>query len=260
MIPLWKSHNSIGGKSILTLGEPKKLDEGPDSIFSILTENKMSDLILVEDTMIGFLDALNKSKALDIHLVFGLRVSMCDDPSIIKKNSGEDNCEHKVIIFAKNDMGCKRLYGIYSAAHVKGEGRLDEETLSKIWNDDDLQMVVPFYDSFIFKNAMGFNSCTPHLQPFSPSFFIERNGLPFDALIEEAVNSYCEEFNYKTHLAKSIYYNQRKDFEAFQTYKCICSRNFGNSTLSRPNLDHFASREFCFESFMENRNEKLTSL
>ena len=257
MIPLWKSHNSIGGKSILTLGEPKELDESSDSIFSILSKNNINELTLVEDTMIGFLEALNRSKELGIHLIFGLRVSMCDDPSINKKSSGEDNCEHKVIIFAKNDAGCKRLYGIYSAAHVKGEGRIDEETLSKIWNNNDLDMVVPFYDSFIFKNAMGFNSCTPHLKPFSPSFFVERNGLPFDHLIEDGVRSYCSDHNYDIHLAKSIYYNTRNDFEAFQTYKCICSRNFGNSTLSRPNLDHFASREFCFESFMENKNEQF---
>ena len=262
MIPLCKSHYSIGGKSILTLGPPNKEDkEGSDSIFSILQEAGMKQLVLVEDSMIGFLEALKRSEELNIQLIFGLRVSMCDDASIPKKESKEDNCEHKVIIFAKNDMGCKRLYGIHSAAHVKGQGRIDEDALKKIWDKNDLEMAVPFYDSFIFKNTMGFNNCTPHLEDFSPSFFIERNGLPFDSLLEEYVVSFCKSFNYEITLSKSIYYKLRRDFEAFQTYKCICSRNFGRaSTLSRPNLDHFASREFCFESFMENKDNEFASI
>ena len=257
MIPLWKSHYSIGGKSILTLSDSND-EQGPDSIFSLVQSAKLDKVILVEDTMIGFLEALKRSRDLGIQLIFGLRVSMCDDKSTSKKESQDSNCEHKVIIFAKNDMGCKRLYGIYSAAFVNGEGRIDEETLKKIWNDDDLEFVVPFYDSFIFNNTMGFNNCTPHLTDFNPSFFIERNDLPFDSLLEEKVLSYCDSFNHKAQLAKTIYYNKRSDFEAFQTYKCICSRNFGRqSTLSRPNLDHLASREFCFESYLENKENEL---
>jgi|TARA_B110000495_G_C22929388_1_gene543251 DNA polymerase III alpha subunit len=260
MIPLWKSHYSIGGKSILTLSETTE-EGGADSIFSLMKKENMDKLILVEDTMIGFLEAVKRSEEQDVQLIFGLRVTLCGDSSIPKKDSKEDNCEHKIIIFAKNDSGCKRLYEIYSAAFVKGEGRLDEETLKESWSDEDLSMEIPFYDSFIFKNTMGFNNCTPHLKDFSPSFFIERNDLPFDHLIEEKVRSYCKSFNYKINLSKSIYYNKRADFEAFQAYRCICSRNFGRqSTLTRPNLDHFASREFSFESYLENKDHELTEV
>jgi len=260
MIPLWKSHYSIGGKSILTLSDQAQ-DGGSDSIFSLIKSEQINKLILVEDTMIGFLEAVKRSELLDIQLIFGLRVTLCADASIPKKDSKEDNCEHKAIIFAKNDSGCKKLYKIYSSAFSKGEGRVDEEVLRETWGNGDLEMAIPFYDSFIFKNTMGFNNCTPHLQDFSPSFFIERNGLPFDSLVEEKVLSYCKSFKHDAHLAKSIYYNKRNDFEAFQTYKCICSRNFGRqSTLSRPNLDHFASREFCFESYLENKDHELTSI
>jgi DNA polymerase III alpha subunit len=201
---------------------------------------------------------MKRSEAEGVQLIFGLRITLCGDVSISKKDSKEDNCEHKVIIFAKNDAGCKRLYGIYSSAFVKGEGRVDEEVLKKIWSDEDLYMAIPFYDSFIFKNTMGFNNCTPHLKDFSPTFFIERNHLPFDSLIEEKVLSYCDSLKYEMRLTKSIYYNKRSDFEAFQAYRCICSRNFGRqSTLTRPNLDHFASREFCFESYLENKDNEL---
>jgi DNA polymerase III alpha subunit len=240
------------GRSILTLSNPDSADkEGSDSIFSLLNEKGIKELVLVEDTMTGFLEAEKRSKEQGVHLIFGLRTGLCDNMSIPKKDS-KDNCEHKIIIFARNDKGCKRLYNIYSSASVKGEGRIDEETLLKIWNNEDLCMGVPFYDSFIFKNTMGFNHCTPNLQPFNPVFFIERNKLPFDQLIEDRVVEYCNSFEFETQLAKSIYYNKRDDFEALQTYKCICRRGFSrNTSLSRPNLDHFSSREFSFESFCE---------
>ena len=39
-----------------------------------------------------------------------------------------------------------------------------------------------------------------------------------------------------------------------ETYKIICGRKFGRTaTLSMPNLDHFGSDEFCFESYQKNK-------
>ena len=98
---------------------------------------------------------------------------------------------------------------------------------------------------------MSFENCTPNLSALSPRLFIERNGLPFDALIEEKVTNYASKNNLKTEIVKSIYAENREDLEALQTYKCICSRRFGKSSLSKPNLDHFGSGEFCFESWKE---------
>jgi DNA polymerase III alpha subunit len=76
MLPLFKSHYSIG-KSILTLDDPKKTTEdGSDSIFKIAKDNSLTQIILVEDTLIGFFEAFKRSKELGIQLVFGLRLSM----------------------------------------------------------------------------------------------------------------------------------------------------------------------------------------
>ena len=76
MIPLFKSHFSIG-KSILTLDDPKDASEnGSDSIFKIAQENNLKQIFLVEDSLIGFFEAYKKSKQLGIQLVFGLRLSM----------------------------------------------------------------------------------------------------------------------------------------------------------------------------------------
>ena len=49
MLPLFKSHYSIG-KSILTLNHPDKFEEGgPDSIFKIAQDHDLEQVILVED-------------------------------------------------------------------------------------------------------------------------------------------------------------------------------------------------------------------
>ena len=77
-------------------------------------------------------------------------------------------------------------------------------------------------------------------------------------LFQKKVQEYAENNNLKTQHTKSIYYKNKKDVKALQTYKCITGRSFGNKTLSKPNLDHFGSNEFCFESWKE-KNERITA-
>ena len=123
MLPLFKSHYSIG-KSILTLNPPSEDDGGSVSVFDIAKRNKLNKLILVEDSLIGFLEAKKNAEALDIQLIFGLRIDVCDDMSIIpdKKNPV---CIHKMIVFANNTNGCILLNKIYSLAFTKGGGKID---------------------------------------------------------------------------------------------------------------------------------------
>jgi len=78
MIALFKSNCSIG-RSILTLNSPDNDSEGSsDSIFSIAQEFALSKIVLVEDTLIGFLEAFKKSKQYEIDLIFGLRLEICN--------------------------------------------------------------------------------------------------------------------------------------------------------------------------------------
>ena len=120
-----------------------------------------------------------------------------------------------------------------------------------MWSEEDLTLAIPFYDSFIFKNTLHFCSCIPDFSFCKPTFFLEDNHLPFDLIIREKVFEYCKKNNYPTEETKSIFYETKEDFEAFQTYKCICSRRFKQRTLSVPNFDHLASPEFSFESYLE---------
>ena len=89
MLALFKSHYSIG-KSILTLKHPEKVEDGgPDSIFSIAKENNLKEFFLVEDSLVGFLEAKKVSEELNIYLYFGLRLEV------------ENGSSYKILIFAK---------------------------------------------------------------------------------------------------------------------------------------------------------------
>ncbi len=251
MVPVFKSDYSIG-KSILTLNDP--CESGPQSIFSLLDKHNQDSLCLVEDSLTGFLKAHSQCDKFGINLRFGLRISFCSD-SKAEIPKGGDTTEYKIIIFAKNSVGCKLLNKIYSYAFTEGSGRIDSAYLKSIWSSANLAVAVPFYDSFLFYNFFTFRTCIMDFDFTNPTFFLEDNKLPFDSFLKDQVINYCENLNYNTIKTKSIYYECREDFSAYQTYKCICARSsFGRgSSLEKPNLDHCASQEFCMESWEENK-------
>lgn len=257
MIPLFKSHFSIG-KSILTLEDPITHKEGKsDSVFTIASENNLKEVVLVEDSLTGFLQAKKQADNLGLKLIFGLRIDMKENAKTNPKEETQQ-CSHKIIIFAKNSNGCKLLNSISSEANTENYNCVDRKTLKKYWKNKDLLLAVPFYDSFIFNNLIKFCNCTPNFDFCKPILFIENNSLPFDGFVAKKVQEYADNNNLKTQHAKSIYYKNKKDVKALQTYKCITGRSFGNKTLSKPNLDHFGSNEFCFESWKE-KNERITA-
>lgn len=251
MLPLFKSHYSIG-KSILTLNPPGDSNtDGSDSIFDILIENNLQKLILIEDAPTGFLQARKISSEENIHLIFGLRFSINCDANLESKST------HKIIILARNDNGCKLLNAIYSSIYCDLNGVGNFERLKKFWREEDLVLAIPFYDSFLYQNSFSFSNCMPNFSFCNPVFFIEDNGLPTDFLLKNIVLDFCKDNGFKTELTKSIFYKNREDSDALQTYKCICNRSFARkSSLSKPNLDGFGSREFCFESWLEANHER----
>ena len=234
------------------MADPSQVtSDGARSVFKLAQDNDLSTLVLVEDCPTGFLQAKKMSEQLGIQLIFGIRFNVCSNMQ--KATDKEVSSQaHKIIIFAKNDAGCKLLNKIYTAAFTEGNGYLDSERIKGLWDESSLKMGVPFYDSFIFQNLMTYNTCIPDFSFTQPTFFVEENGLPFDSLIEEGVKEYCTENDYPVEGAKSIYYEKTEDFEAFQAYKCICSRTYTgrNATLAKPQLDHCGSAEFSMESFL----------
>lgn len=256
LLPIFKSHYSIG-KSILTLDHPdrSKSDGGPDSVFDIVNDNKLNEVVLVEDSFMGFLQAKKVCEDLSVKLIFGIRIDCVEDVSDLNEDKSE-KCIHKIIIFPKNSHGCALLNKIYTIAKTEHKGFTDLGILKQYWSDKDLFLAIPFYDSFLFKNLTSFNSCIVKFNFTKPTFFIEDNGLPFDEMTQQAVNKYCKINNFPTQNVQSIFYNTKKDFSAYLAYKLICGRNSfsgRDSSLSKPNFDHLGSDEFCWQSFTEKR-------
>lgn len=231
--PIFKSTYSTG-KSILTL----------DEIIDICDEGDINNVTIVEDNLTSFMKAFHLCKQRGKDLTYGLRITLCNEDL-------EDDSDHKAVIFAMNDLGCKLLNKIYSLAFVENGGKLTYKDLKSFWDNDSLCFVVPFYDSFIHQNNLYLKNCIPDLEGLNPRFWVENNNLPYDRLICQKVLEYAEDC-YEISNVKSIYYKNKEDVEALQTYKILCNRTFGRqATLSCPNLSHFSSDEFCWESYKE---------
>ena len=238
--PIFTSCYSVG-KSILTLKESES-EEGSDSIISICKEEGLTDLVLVEDNMTSFMKAFHACNKNNIRLTYGLRLSLCNNSESENKDD-----EHKGVVFALDDEGCKLLNKIYSCAFTEGGGKINYNNLLNLWDSKHLSFVVPFYGSFIHENNFFLKNCIPYLDGLNPRFWIERNNLPFDSLLEDKVRSFIGD-KYPCSLVKTIKYKNKEDVEALQTYKVLCNRSFGRqATLSNPNLSHFGSDEFCWE-------------
>tara|TARA_Y100001938_G_scaffold145017_1_gene220835 strand:- start:891 stop:1646 length:756 start_codon:yes stop_codon:yes gene_type:complete len=246
-IPLFKSHYSLG-KSILTLEKPEDiLQGGPDSIIKLCKDSNLDEMFLVDDSMSGFLEAFVNSKEEKIKLNFGLRITICEDIKNKSESSLETNS--KYIIFCKNKNGYERLIKIYTLAAKEGfyyHPRIDFTRLKELWDEKDLLMCIPFYDSFLHNNFLKGKAAMPDFSFMNPTFLIEDNNIPFDYLIEDRIKKYVKK-GYETVKAKSIFYANKKDFKAYITFRCINSR----TTLDKPNLDHMCSNEFSLESWKE---------
>lgn len=246
MTPIFKSEYSLS--SILTL-EPYTAPESrvigsADSIIDICKDNDIKKFVLVEDNMAGFPVAVENAEKAELEFAFGWRATIQEKENLSKDTiTDRFTNSHNVIIFMKTMEDYGPLCRLYKEANVDQKG-LTEELIKKHWNPG-FKMAIPFYDSFIFNNSMTFQTCILDYEFFKPTFFLENNDLPFDPIIrEKIVTEYSE---YPTLETKTIYYKDRKDCEAFMVYKCIHNRTI----LDKPNLDHFGSREFCFQSYLE---------
>jgi DNA polymerase-3 subunit alpha len=247
VLPLFKSHYSIG-KSILTLEKPEDtLKRGPQSIVDICLKNNLDSLTLVEDSMSGFLQSYLNCKDSKLNLIYGIRLNVCVDMANKSEESFAETS--KYVIFARNNDGYNKLIKIYSLAAKEGfyyKPRIDFKNLKKLWSSKDLILAVPFYDSFIHMNALTYGECVTGFDFCEPVFFLENNDLPFDKTITKRVTDFCKD-KYETFKSKSIYYKLKEDFSSYLTFKCISNR----STINKPQFDHMCSDQFCFESWKE---------
>ncbi len=227
MIALFRSQNTIG-KSILQL----------DTIVRLAQEARLEQLVVVEDNFYGFRELNQSCIDKKIPLVFGLRLpvvyeSMSEQPS-------------KLIFFAKNNEGLKTIKNLYSKTYQTDENVLVFSQEKS--NLQDIKIGVPFYDSFVYNNVFHFGMSVMDLDETDHFFFEEDNQHPFDFQIKRALDN----LGVSTVLAKTICYENREDCEAFQMLRAISDRAQGKTpTFGNPNLNHFCSTEFCWESWKE---------
>jgi DNA polymerase III alpha subunit len=242
MIPLFKTCYSLGGRSILTL-EDESDETGPRSVFDLAKEADLKEIFLVEDTMTGFLKAYKNCAKAGIPLRFGLRISCVTD----LKSEDAKKTLHKIVLMAKNTDGLTSLNKISSKANLEFGGMVDFNLIKNYW--DGLYLVIPYYDSFLMNNLLTLKTCIPDIEWTQPVFFKERNGLPFESIINKGLEVFK---NYEQVNVKSIYYENKADFLAWQTFKCMSRKSYKSSTLENPGMEHCCSNEFCIESWKEN--------
>lgn len=246
-VPLFKSHYSLG-KSVLTLAKAGSSEpDEPSSIIDIAKELKLEKVYLVDDSISGFLEAYKSCEDAKLNFSFGLRLTICDDMG--NKTAESREKEHKVIVFIKKSEGYQNLIKISTVASTTGfyyYPRIDCKTLRELWNNENLLLCIPFYDSYVYKNNLTYSICAPDFSFCNPTYFIEDNNLPFDGILKKKVEEIVPDKNLVVK-AQSIYYENKEDFLAYLTFRCISER----TTLSKPNLEHCSSNEFCAESFKE---------
>lgn len=249
--PLFSTSASLEQGGIFTVekaGEKQKLGRktGPVSLCDLAKEEGLKEIVMVESNFINFMQASKNLDSIGVQFKFGLKLVVCED--INDKTESSFKTESKVVIFMASDSAYSSLIKIYSKASTDGFyniPRIDWKTLNQMWSDD-LILAFPFYSSFLARNTLSFATILPDL-PTKPILFWERQFLPFDDIIKEAVVKYATTEKIDIQAVKSVYYKNRSDAKSWMVYQCILRR----SSWDKPNIDHCTSREFCWEAYKE---------
>lgn len=253
IIPLFSTSASRKQGSIFVIDKAgaaakSKRKYGPINLVDLAQEEKLPFITLVESDFINFMMAKKYFDQINCQFRFGLKLVVCND--MMDKSEESFKSESKVIIFIKDDsVGYNKLIDIFTKAANDGFyyiPRIDWKFLCDNWSDS-LMLALPFYSSYITKNLLTFSSIIP-VPPVQPLIFKEIDQqLPFDCLINDAIDQYVSSNNCEVENVKSIYYKNRKDAKKFLNYRCILER----TTWDKPNMDFMCSREFSYESYKE---------
>jgi DNA polymerase III alpha subunit len=264
MIPIFSTHHSF--RSILTFDDPDKiidsqvknkipkeqaknlLDTESVSVFNIAREYSLKEIYVADGSFSGFIKAYTVAQKNKISLRYGIKFWICQNLS--EKTDESLRTESKITIWMLNSAAEKDLIKLYNHSWQKDnfyyQNRLDWTSLKRLWTPN-LGLSIDHYDGFLAKNFLKNGCCVPDLGFIKPSFDVCDMGLPFDDLIKQKTLSFCAENNYKIRKTHPIYYYSRADSLPYQVFRCIKER----TTLQKPNLDHFSSNNFCWQSFCE---------
>lgn len=253
IFPLFHSSSSLKEGGIFTFdkaGAAAKSGKkcGPISLCDLAKEEKMTKLMFVASKFADFMTAQKSLKDVGCQMVFGLKLAVCDD--IADKSDASLKTQSNVIIWMGGDGSedYRALINIYTVAAQDGfyyVPRTDWKTLKAMWHKD-LILSLPFYSSFLARNTLTMASIVPQLPVDAILFREVGNQMPFDSLINSAIDRYHQSSGYQIQDVKSIYYKNRNDSKQFQVWRAILDHN----TYDKPN-DGMFSTEFCWEAYKE---------
>ncbi len=243
IIPIFYDHSN---KGILVYWKHKECTEnGAKSIVDICKENNISDCYSISKNFYTFIEAWDNLKEQNINFHFGLEILLQDN--------------HKIVVWLKSENAYKSAIKLYSIWKTKLENKVGDDFLlsykdfNEYWKNEDFMLMIPYFDSFLYKNLMTYNNTI--IPDFSAvnkeNIFVQReidSGLPFAHLIDNEIDKYTKENNISAEnilSTKSCFYYKKEDFKAFQVNQCIHNR----STYDRPNREFLCSNNFSFEDW-----------
>lgn len=248
--PLFKTAFSVTRSILNSEAEGKSKPDRSPSIVDIAKREGIKHLFAVENQIGGYLQAKTNLEKIGVGYSLGWILNVVSD---LSDETGESS--HKVVIFNKNDDGWKDLINIHNLAstklNAKSGPRITGEILQENWTDN-LLLAIPMYDSYLFNNLLTTKKCLLNIGKIKPVYFSESNDLPFDHIINDKLESLKQSEGIDILKTKSIYYENREDFDAYLTLRLLNRRTYGsNNTLQEPNLEYMNSKEFCVEAWKE---------
>lgn len=260
VIPAFISHYSLGCSALTVEKESEIKDNAPVSILAIAKTHKENPFLIIENDMASYWKLYKNCAAMDLQYIFGIKLTVCAD---LKDKSDESKkTESNVIFLFKNSDSYYKFVPIYTLAATEGmlagKKRLDWKTLKERWSDD-FELIFPFYSSFLAKNLLRYDhSSISDIGGIKASFFLEEHSMPFDNLISGAVKNYCESSGYPILESHKVAYYKDSDAMNLLTIKCMRNRKGGmTNTWEKPNLDHFSSSSFSYESYCKRVGKTL---
>lgn len=258
--PCFTSHYSLDSSGVLSLEEPGKATDGASpSVFDLIKEDeRVKDVILVEDRIDGLEEAYKTSTKLKVGLCYGIKFTVAAD--LADKADQSRKTESKIIIFVKNSAGKSDLIKIWNRAWTTGHyacrygsyGRIDWSSLKQLWTPN-LMLALPFFSSFLARNLLSMNNIVPDLPNLSgtPLWVMREidSRLPFAPLISSAIDRYMSHAGDFAEVipVKSIYYAKHEDFKSYLIKRCVMMR----TAFDAPDVNHLSSDRFSWEAWKE---------
>ncbi len=256
IIPIFTTDATIGS-SILCSDEASEIkDNSPVSIFSIGKSYDINPIYILENSFISFITCYRNANKIDKQLIFGIQFKLVQNSKLQSEDSFLS--EQSVCIWIRNSEGYKDLIKLYSAIHSDKTNfyyypRGDWNIVQNYWTDN-LLMTIPFYSSFLARNLLEYShQAIPHFGKIKPLFHIEDHDLPFDFIIKNGILDYIRQNNYGIINSHKIYFYKNSDIFPMQIMKCINKR----TTFEQPDLNHFSSNKFSFETFLLKNGKKI---